>query len=128
MEVGFTELPGLKVEVTEVIFVPHLDAPPEKPYPFVYFVTIMNQSKQVVTIKGRKWILRETSGEMTVVEGQGVVGETPVIQPGGQFSYNSYHVVEKDSEVSGAFFGFDEKGGRVMVKIPSFDLKVPEGA
>ena len=126
MKNGFQELPGLHVEVNEVVFMPDLDAPPEKPFPFVYFLSIVNRSQQVVVIKGRKWILCESSGETTVVEGQGVVGENPVIQSGEQFSYNSYHVVGEDSEVSGAFFGFDEKGQGVVVKIPSFHLKIPD--
>jgi len=124
----FRELPGLSVEVTDVVFMPNLDAPPEKPHPFVYFVTITNHSNDTVTIKGRKWIIKESSGEVTVVEGKGVVGEKPMIKVGGKFSYNSYHVVGTDGEASGAFFGFDEKGGGVLVKIPSFDLRVPDGA
>lgn len=106
---------------------PHLEAPPERPFPFVYFITIINDSKQVIVIRGRKWILKNDKGETTVVEGSGVVGETPVLQPGESFSYNSYHVIESNSEVSGAFFGTNLEGKGVRVSIPVFQLKVPEG-
>ena len=127
MAIEFQAVPGLRVEVKEVIFMPHLEAPPERPYPFVYFITIINDSKEVMTIRGRKWILKDDHGETTVVEGQGVVGETPVLKPGERFSYNSYHVIQSDSEVSGAFFGTNHAGEGVLVSIPVFQLKVPEG-
>ncbi len=124
---AFKELPGLRVEIEDVIFMPHLEAPEDKPYPFVYFVAIVNDSQMEVTIQGRKWIVKEDSGETSVVEGRGVVGENPVIQPGQRFTYNSYHVVKSKGSASGAFFGIDEKGEGIRVTIPPFDLKVPEG-
>ncbi len=125
---SFDELPGLRVLVEDVIFMPHLDAPEEKPHPFVYFLTIVNDSGEAVTIAGRKWIVKDTTGDTTVVEGEGVVGETPTIKAGERFSYNSYHTVGRDSVASGAFFGKKESGGGVRVRIPDFHLKVPEGA
>lgn len=128
MPQGFQEVPGLRVEVEEVIFMPHLDAPEDRPYSFVYFISIVNDSKEVVSIRGRKWILKDRKGEITVVEGSGVVGEKPILQPGERFSYNSYHVVASNSDVTGAFFGHNAEGGGVRVSIPPFSLAVPEGS
>ena len=125
MDTLFRELPGLKVEVEKVVFVPQLDAPPEKPFPFAYFIHIINGSTKTVTILARKWILKDGAGEVVVVEGSGVVGETPKLQPGEKFSYNSYHVVASNSEVSGAFFGVDSAGLGIRVKIPAFTLRCP---
>jgi len=122
---GFQEVAGLKVEVEEVIFMPHLDAPEDRPYPFVYFISIINESDLPVTIWGRKWIVKDNEGETIVVEGKGVVGETPLLKPGERFSYNSYHVVKTDSEASGSFFGTLEDGEKVRVSIPSFKLVLP---
>ncbi|MDF1713932.1 MAG: ApaG domain [Akkermansiaceae bacterium] len=127
MDTSFRELPGLKVEVEKVVFVPQLDAPPEKPFPFAYFIHIINGSTKTVTILARKWILKDGAGEVVVVEGSGVVGETPKLQPGEKFSYNSYHVVASDSEVSGAFFGVDSAGLGIRVRIPAFTLRRPSG-
>ena len=107
---------------------PHLDAPEDRPYSFVYFISIINDSKGVVSIRGRKWILKDQKGGTTVVEGSGVVGENPVLQPGERFSYNSYHVIASDSDVTGAFFGLNAEGGGVRVSIPPFSLLVPEGS
>ncbi|MGJ8694853.1 MAG: ApaG domain-containing protein [Verrucomicrobiaceae bacterium] len=104
---------------------PHLEAPPERPHPFVYFISIINNSPETVTILGRKWILRESNGDTIVVEGEGVVGETPVIHSGSKFSYNSYHVIGCRTSVTGGFFGRDSKGLGVRVTIPPFELEPP---
>jgi len=118
------EFHGLRVRVDEVVYMPGLDAPPDKPHPFVYFISIHNDSPVPVTILGRKWVVREDDGEVTVVEGDGVVGQTPVIDPGGHFSYNSYHVVAHGANVSGAFFG-TASGERIYTRIPPFRIQIP---
>jgi len=119
------ELEGLRVSVDEVDYVPTLDAPPDRPHPFVYFITIHNDSETPVTIVGRKWIVREANGQCIVVEGEGVVGQRPRIEPGGNFSYNSYHVVAADSEVEGSYLGFDDAQRPLVVRIPKFTLNIP---
>jgi ApaG protein len=119
------ELQGLRVTVDDIIHMPSLDAPPEKPHPFVYFISIHNDSSAPVTIRGRKWVVHEEGGEVTVVEGDGVVGQTPLIEPGGHFSYNSYHVVANNARATGAFFGETATGEWIFVRIPEFLLEVP---
>ena len=135
-EGNYQELEGLSVRVDDIIYMPTLDAPEDKPHPFVYFITILNDSTERVRILGRKWIIREErsdqndegGGETTVVEGDGVVGQTPVLEPGHEFSYNSYHVTAANAEVSGAFFGTTAAGDKVRVRIPDFQLELPEWA
>lgn len=122
------EFNGLRVKVEDVVYMPSLDTPPDKPHPFVYFISIHNDSPLPVTIRGRKWVVREAGGEVTVVEGEGVVGQTPVIEPGGSFSYNSYHVVAGAAVVEGAFFGETAAGDWIFTRIPEFRLEVPEWA
>ncbi len=119
------ESEGLRVKVDDVIYMPSLDAPDAKPHPFVYFISIHNDSPVPVTIRARKWVVQEDEGEVTVVEGDGVVGQTPEIEPGGYFSYNSYHVVAKGAVVSGAFFGETAAGEWFFARIPEFRLEIP---
>ena len=126
MEDEINEFPGVEVKVDDVVHMPGLDAPGDKPHPFVYFITIHNDSSLPVTFRARKWVVREEGGEVTVVEGEGIVGQSPTIEPGGNFSYNSYHVVAGDAEVQGAFFGMTAMGDRIFVRIPPFSLKVPD--
>ena len=128
MPSDYHEIEGLSVRVDDVIYMPSLDAPEDKPHPFVYFITILNNSSERVRILGRKWVVRENSGETTVVEGDGVVGQSPVLEPGEDFAYNSYHIAAQDAEVQGSFFGVTNTGEHVRVNIPPFELVLPDWA
>jgi ApaG protein len=128
MAATIREFEELHVSVDDVIYMPSLETSPDKPHPFVYFISIHNDSPVPVTIRGRKWVVHETGGEVTVVEGSGIVGQSPVINPGEHFSYNSYHVVARNARVSGAFFGETATGERIFARIPEFSLDIPPGA
>lgn len=121
----FKELPGLRVNIDQVVYMPDLEAPPDRPHPFVYFLTIVNDSDETVTIKGRKWVVTDGENNKLVVEGDGVVGQFPRLEPGESFSYNSCHVVATDSEAEGALIGLAEDGVPVIVRIPPFTMDVP---
>jgi len=122
-----SELPGLKVTLDQLVYAPELPAPPEKPHSFVYFISIHNNSDRAVTIKGRKWVVTNSRGEVTVVEGDGVVGEFPLIQPGEKFSYNSRHLLDTERAIAeGSYLGLDANGQRVIVRIPTFEMIVPD--
>jgi ApaG protein len=122
----FLQIPGVKVHVDNVMYVPNLNAPPEKPYAFVYFITIENESTEQIQIRGRKWVVREADGECTVVEGEGVVGEMPVIKPGENFTYNSYHVIAHRAEAEGALFGKTAGGALFCAQLPKFQMELPQ--
>ncbi|HSI13040.1 MAG TPA: ApaG domain [Chthoniobacter sp.] len=122
---AFTELAGLSANVDRVVHMPQLEAPPDRPHPFVYFITIRNDSPAVVTIKGRKWIVTDAGGQCMVVEGDGVVGEFPRLEPGDHFTYNSYHTIGSDSVAEGAYFGVTAAGAPVFTRIPRFEMRVP---
>jgi ApaG protein len=123
---GFRELTNLRVIIDRIVYMPALEAPPDRPYPFVYFITIDNQSTETVTIRGRKWVITDQAGQKIVVEGDGVVGEYPHLQPGERFSYNSYHVIGLDSVAEGAFIGLTDEGTPFVVRIPQFKMDVPK--
>lgn len=125
MESDFRELPGLSVQVNEVLYVPSLEAPAEKPHPFVYFLAIVNDSQEHVVIFGRKWVVEEEGGEVTVLEGDGVVGQRPDLPAGDRYSYNSYHVMAGNGRAWGAFYGLTQEGKKVRVDIPRFEMEIP---
>src|ERR1700750_1846650 len=126
VSVAFRELANLRVMVDKIVYVHTLEAPPDRPYPFVYFITIDNQSVETVTIRGRKWVITDQSGQKIVVEGDGVVGEFPRLRPGERFSYNSYHVIGRDSVAEGAFIGLSNEGVPFVARIPKFRMQVPK--
>ena len=120
------ELPGLRVTIDRVVFHPEARVPADRPHCFAYHVTIHNDSEVSVTIRGRKWVVRGDDGEVTVVEGDGVVGQTPLLNPGETFSYNSFHLLRTRTAVAeGAYIGLAEDGRSVFTRIPPFALRVP---
>jgi ApaG protein len=125
MSNSIPELEGLRVTVDDVKFMPQLHAAADRPFPFVYFITIHNDSAETVTIKGRKWVVTDAGGETIVVEGDGVVGKFPRLEPGENFSYNSYHTIGSDSVAEGAYIGVTDDATPVLVRIPRFEMKAP---
>lgn len=120
------ELPGLTARLDKLCY-HHGGAslPADKPHAFVYFVTIHNSADRAVTLLGRKWVVQHADGTQLVVEGDKIVGETPRLAPGEQFSYNSYHVTGLDASAHGSFHGVDELGNRIHVVLPPFDMNIP---
>ncbi len=110
------ELPGLTARLDKLHY-HHGGAtlPADQPHAFVYFITITNGSEHTVTLLGRKWVVDHADGSHLVIEGDKIVGETPRLAPGEQFSYNSYHVTGCDATAQGSFHGVDELGRRVHV-------------
>ena len=119
------ELPGLRVTVDRLVHYKDAQTPPDRPHCFAYFITIHNDSDVAVTIKGRKWVVTNSKGDVTAVEGDGVVGEFPKIDPGESFSYNSFHLNDTLSAVAeGSYIGMDERGRKVLTRIPRFEMQV----
>ena len=105
---------------------PEANTPPDRPHCFVYFISIHNDTDRPITIKGRKWVVTSSRGDVTAVEGDGVVGEFPLIEPGEKYTYNSYHLLDSPSaEAEGSYIGVDGKGRKVLTRIPRFKMIVP---
>jgi ApaG protein len=119
------ELSGLWVSVDQVEYTAGNPAAPDRPHEFAYYITIHNDSSRAITIKGRKWIVTNAGGEKNIIEGDGVVGRFPRLEPGTQFHYNSFHLIQSDSRAEGAYLGQDDSGLRVFAKIPPFELRLP---
>ena len=119
-------LPGFEATVDRVEYDPELPASPEQPHPFVYYITIRNGSDRTLTVKGRKWVVRAENGEITAVEGDGVVGCFPRLEPGEEFSYNSYHTTAGRALAEGAYLAVTEEGEAVLARIPPFQMIPPQ--
>lgn len=88
----------MRVEV-EPIYVPEQSAPRREGegvritpprYVFAYRVRIVNGSGRTVQLLSRRWLIVDADGESHVVEGEGVIGQQPVLAPGAEFVYASY--------------------------------------
>lgn len=101
--------------------------PKENHYFFIYFITIQNNSDYSVQLLRRHWDIFDSIGDKRVVEGDGVVGESPVLEPGQKFEYNSGCNLQSEIGRMRGYYIFSSLGGflEFEVKIPQFDLIVP---
>ena len=79
---------GINVRVA-AFFLDDQSAPEAGRYVWAYRVTIENRSAQTVQLLSRTWEITDGSGRMFRVQGDGVVGEQPVLEPGEAFEYTS---------------------------------------
>lgn len=119
------EREGLSARVDSVTFAPGLDAPADRPFAFTYTVAVSNRSAGAVTIRGRKWVIKDlTHGRCHVMEVDGVAGRFPRLEPGECFRYDSFHVVASDSLAEGALLACDDAGQPLLVRLAPFVMRV----
>ena len=93
---------------------------------FMYTISIKNSGKNKVKLLSRCWNISNGLGEFKKVEGEGVIGEKPVISPGEIFKYNSYCPLDTEfGSMDGYYIMEDEKNNFFKVKIPKFLLVLP---
>lgn len=91
-----------------------------------YHVRIENGSAVSVQLLSRSWRIIDGRGAAHEVHGEGVVGETPLIAPGGSFDYVSGCPLDTPGgEMSGTYRMVDEDGVVFDVAIPHFALIAP---
>ncbi|PQV62741.1 ApaG protein [Abditibacterium utsteinense] len=57
---------------------------------FGYEITITNESDADAMLVDRHWIIKDAQNRVEEVEGDGVIGQTPLLEPGQSFTYQSY--------------------------------------
>ncbi|MCS5490297.1 Co2+/Mg2+ efflux protein ApaG [Algoriphagus limi] len=79
---------GIEVSV-EVTYQAEFSSPLQHHYVFTYKVTIHNRSDITVQLLRRRWEISDAAETRKVVEGDGVVGQQPTLEPGQSHSYVS---------------------------------------
>jgi ApaG protein len=93
---------------------------------FAYHITIGNQSECRVQLLDRHWVISEQGGSVREVEGQGVIGEQPVLEPGEEHQYSSGAILGcPDGSMQGSYGMIGEDGETFRVSIPRFELNMP---
>ncbi len=96
----------------------------KREFVFAYFITIANNSPERVQLLRRHWYIADSNGEVQEVEGEGVVGRQPFIDPGADHSYNSFCVLKSfEGYMEGAYMMLREDGSQFEIAIPKFYLK-----
>ena len=96
-------------------------------YLFAYRITIENQSELTVKLLRRHWYIFDSMGEYKEVEGEGVVGRQPVLEPGESYSYTSgCNLQSAIGQMHGTYLMQDAQSERLFpVTIPEFQLIAP---
>ena len=117
---------GIRIEV-ESNYEPERSSPAEGYYFFVYHVRISNVGKVTAQLLSRLWIVTDADGEVQRVEGPGVVGETPVLEPGKSFEYTSFCPLKTAVGTMEGYYVMELANGgeRFEARIGAFTLAVP---
>ncbi|ASU21393.1 Co2+/Mg2+ efflux protein ApaG [Vibrio qinghaiensis] len=117
--------PCIKIQV-HTQYLPEQSNPDLHRYIFAYVITIRNLSNQQVQLMSRRWLITDANGKQMSVEGDGVVGEQPIILPNDEYRYNSGTALETPVGVmQGHYIMLDEMGAEFTVEIEPFRLAVP---
>ena len=79
---------GVTVTVTPY-FLEDQSSPQENHYVWAYQVNIKNISSTTVRLNHRNWLIIDANGKIINVQGDGVVGEFPMLKPGESYEYTS---------------------------------------
>lgn len=117
---------GVNIMV-EVFYQPSHSNPLNSEYLFAYRITIENLTAYPVKLLSRHWHIIDSNGAHREVEGEGVVGQQPVIESGGTYQYTSAANLNSDM---GKMYGtylvenlFHKR--KIRVAIPEFQLIAP---
>jgi len=97
--------------------------PDEDHFFFAYDVRISNEGSEHVRVVSRHWIVINADGDRQEVRGPGVVGEKPLLPPGGQYEYTSFCPLDTPwGTMEGSFRLERADGRRFDVEIGRFYL------
>lgn len=98
--------------------------PEQRQFYFSYHIRIENASDYTVQLMRRHWYIFDSAGTGQEVEGEGVVGQQPVLKPGDVYEYES--ACNLNSEIGSMhgtyLFVREADGGKFDVNIPRFEL------
>jgi ApaG protein len=126
---------GITVRVA-VNFLPEQSRPQDGKWFWVYHIRIENGSHERVQLVTRHWRITDGRGMVSVIDGEGVVGEQPVLEPGQSHDYVSGCPLATPHGTMEGFYTFHRlatrgggAGGEPLeVRIPFFPLAAPAEA
>ena len=100
--------------------------PGQDRYVFAYTIHIRNAGSVGARLLARRWLITDANGKVQEVQGEGVVGEQPWLQPGEGFEYTSGAVLETAvGTMQGSYAMLADDGTAFDAPIPQFTLTVP---
>ncbi|MFT6267684.1 MAG: ApaG protein [Alphaproteobacteria bacterium] len=116
----------VQIEVTTKYLGKQDHAKKPEMYVFSYTVNITNTGSEAVKLLSRYWLITNGDGEKVEVEGDGVIGEQPVIAPNQTYSYTSASMLKTEVGTMEGFYNFEAADqDNFKAPIPVFSLAVP---
>ncbi|TXB66261.1 Co2+/Mg2+ efflux protein ApaG [Phaeodactylibacter luteus] len=117
---------GIRVTV-EPTYQPAYSNPLQSRFIFAYQVIIENLGTATVQLLRRHWFIWDADGSMQEVEGEGVIGQQPILPPNGRHEYASWcDLTTGIGKMNGTYLMVDvEKNEQFYAKIPAFVLIAP---
>lgn len=116
---------SIRIEV-ETEYIEQQSDPDQDKFLFSYTITIINEGVTPAKLESRHWIITDANGQQSEVQGSGVVGETPTIDPNTSYQYTSGTVLETPVGVmEGSYQMLSADGQPFKAQIPAFRLAVP---
>ena len=113
-----------------VNFMPDQSRVAESRWFWIYHIRIENGSDRTVQLRSRHWRITDARGMVNHVDGEGVVGETPVLRPGESHDYVSGCPLSTPHGTMEGFYTFvrEDDAQPLEVRIPFFPLAAPAEA
>lgn len=93
---------------------------------WAYHVKISNKNSYPIQLISRYWKILDEKGAKQEIEGEGVVGEKPIIEPDSFYQYTSGAHLNCPSGIMTGYYVMKKNDGKTFnVKIPAFSLDVP---
>ncbi len=117
---------GVKVSV-ETFYQPKYSRPLYSEFAFAYRITIENCSDSTIQLLKRKLYIFDSNSDYSTVEGEGVVGQFPVIEPNSTYQYVSgCHLKSELGKMVGKYVFLNKTTSKTFkVKVPKFSLISP---
>jgi len=117
---------GLKVSVRS-FYLTDQSRPDDQHYVWAYKVKIENLSREPAQLMRRTWRITDSRGRTQTVEGEGVVGQQPLLEPGEAFEYTSGTPLDTPSGFMAGVYHMvaTESGEAFDIEIPAFSLDSP---
>jgi ApaG protein len=124
---AFTEITRDVRVTVRAFYLADQSEPERNHYVWAYKVTIANEGRRTVQLLRRTWFITDAQGRTQHVQGEGVVGEQPVLDPGENFEYTSGTPLSTPSGfMRGAYHMVATATGEAFdVAIPGFSLDSP---
>ncbi len=114
---------GIRVTVRP-LYLPEQSRPTQGHFLFAYFVRLENVGRETVQLLRRHWIIEDAAAGTNEVEGEGVVGEQPVLAPGAVHEYQSFCPLRAPrGSMHGTYRFRREDGSLFDAVIPRFELE-----